>query len=150
MNNNTPVTYTLKGLKTWRSHDGGGWQVQLLANGTRIAEVTDEGNGGPLDWLIGPETVDAVAAFGVTHGVKELVTNGHVRCDTDADSALATMIDALEAQKQLKRWCKTKVLFTVPGDEVGSFRTIKGAISERIRLHIMSKYPTATIINDTL
>ena len=150
------MTYTLKGLKTWKSHDGGGWQAKLLANGKVIAEVTDEGNGGPLDWLFMPDTSDNVVAFGAAHGVTDILASRCiVRCDTAADTAVCEMVDALEnAQrhnKQVRRWCKTETLFRLPDDKEGAYRTIKAVYAPPVRKFILQKYgPTVTIVNESL
>ena len=41
--------FDIKGLKTWRSRDGGGYQYTLTHNGKAVATVTNDGNGGPTD-----------------------------------------------------------------------------------------------------
>lgn len=45
--------YTIKNLKTFRSNDGGGFNASLYRDGTKVADVDDEGNGGSLmfHWL---------------------------------------------------------------------------------------------------
>ena len=135
------ITYTLRGFKQWLSHDGGGFQATLCANGKNIATVTDGGHGNALEW--DATNLPAVIAFGVTYGAPDPTVN----CDSEADSAIYRMVDDLGNQKRIKRLCRTMVLFTIPGED--SFRTIKGAYSEQIKLYIMGKYPTATIVNDT-
>lgn len=43
-------TYTVTKLKTWKTSDGGGYSCVLLRDGRPVAEVVNEGRGGPLDF----------------------------------------------------------------------------------------------------
>ena len=150
------MTYTLKGLKTWKSHDGGGWQAKLLADGKVVAQITNQGRGGPLDWLFMPDTSDDVVAFGAAHGVADMLASRcTVRFDTDADTAVCEMVDALEnaqrRKKQVRRWCKTETLFRLPEDKEGSYRTIKAVYAPPVRKFILQTYgPTVPIVNESL
>lgn len=40
------MTYTIKNLKTWNTHDGGGYSCTLYCDGDKIALVLNEGVGG--------------------------------------------------------------------------------------------------------
>lgn len=40
------MTYTIKNLKTWNTHDGGGYSCTLYCDGEKIALVLNEGVGG--------------------------------------------------------------------------------------------------------
>jgi hypothetical protein len=40
------MTYTIKNLKTWNTHDGGGYSCTLYCDGEKIALVLNEGIGG--------------------------------------------------------------------------------------------------------
>tara|TARA_R110000787_G_scaffold250297_1_gene355925 strand:+ start:5546 stop:6115 length:570 start_codon:yes stop_codon:yes gene_type:complete len=143
------MTYTIKGLKTWDTHDGGGWQVSLYANGKRIAEVTQRGHGGPLWWEFKPVDAHALVAFGASQGVSDFLDGNFVKFDTDADSALCEMVDDLEHKREMKRWCKTKVVFRFPQDEEGKYRTIKCAhYTESVRRKMVERYgPDVIIMN---
>jgi hypothetical protein len=153
------MTYTLKGLKSWRGREGYGFQVKLMADGKVIAEVTDEAHGGPIRW--DSQNDAALCAFGVAHGLvapadgSDMPTpNNH--CDLEVyDTAICTMVDALEnaqrQKKQLRRWCKTETLFRLPGDKEGTYRTIKAVYAPPVRKFILQKYgPTVTIVNESL
>lgn len=43
------MNFTIKGLKTWATHEGGGFQFSLYRDGKKFAWIHNEGNGGPLD-----------------------------------------------------------------------------------------------------
>lgn len=43
------MEFTIKGLKEWRTHDGGGYQFTLLLDGKKIAFIHNDGNGGEID-----------------------------------------------------------------------------------------------------
>jgi hypothetical protein len=151
------MTYTIKGLKTWNTHDGGGFQVSLCADGKRIAEVTEGGHGGPLNWAFKPTAARALAAFGTAHGVSDFVssldrTGAFVKFDTDADMALCQMVEDLERQREMKRWCKTKVVFRFPKDKEGDYHTLKCAhYTESVRRKVVERYgPDVIIMNDSV
>lgn len=136
---------TVKGLSTWATDDGGGYQAVLCIDGRKVAVFTQDGRGGPLCW----ELEDRVRfwAWAEQYGVSEQQV---IPCDTPIDTAAAELVDAYEHARQLRRWCRTKTLFTLPGDEPGTFRTIKAPFSERAKAFILGKYPNATIINEAI
>jgi hypothetical protein len=43
------MEFTIKGLKEWRTHDGGGYQFTLLLDGKKIGFIHNDGNGGETD-----------------------------------------------------------------------------------------------------
>jgi hypothetical protein len=45
------MTYTIKNLKTWNTHDGGGYSCTLYCDGEKIALVLNEGVGGETQIL---------------------------------------------------------------------------------------------------
>ena len=45
---NQQTKFTVKGLKTWNTDDGGGCQGYLLADGQKVAYFHDDGNGGEM------------------------------------------------------------------------------------------------------
>ena len=143
------MTYTIKGLKTWNTHDGGGFQVSLYADGKRIAEVTQDGHGGPLHWAFKPIAARALAAFGTAHGVSDFLNGNFVKFDTDADIALCQMVEDLQQTRQITRWCKTKVVFRFPKDKEGDYYTIKCAhYTESVRRQVVERYgPDVIIMN---
>ena len=164
------MTYTLKGLTSWRGREGYGFQVKLMADGKVIAEVTDEAHGGQIRWDIRDEA--AMRAFGVAHGLVAPSDGSDVPTPNDLYSsrtgwekeleveevystAICEMVDALENaqrhKKQVRRWCKTETLFRLPEDKEGSYRTIKAVYAPPVRKFILQKYgPTVTIVNESL
>lgn len=141
---------TVKAVKTWRTDDGGGWQADLFVDGRKAALVTDEGTGGCLRWQV--LNVEAVEAFATSCGVAQPFAgrSAMVMCDTEMDIEIAKLVDAHEQAKQIKRWCRSATLFTVPGDEAGSYRTIKAKYAPAVKAHILGKYPNAVILNEAL
>lgn len=44
--NSATPTYTINALKTWDTHDGGGYQGNLLRDGKVVGRFHNDGNGG--------------------------------------------------------------------------------------------------------
>jgi len=143
------MTFTIKGLKTWHGMEGHAFQCSLYADRKRIAVVTEEATGGPMRWdVLEPE---AVAAFGRHHGVADLLVGPRcAKIDTDADMAVVNLVVEYESAKQLRRWCKKETLFRLPDDKEGTYRTIRRPFSGKVRDYILTKYPTAEIMNERI
>lgn len=65
----------------------------------------------------------------------------------DLEILIDELVEKEQENKQLKKWCKTKTLFTLPEDKKGEYRTIKAQFSDKVKDYIINKYPTADIIN---
>lgn len=48
--------------------------------------------------------------------------------------------DKRDLQRQMKRWCKTKTIFTLKGDEEGAYRTLLTAYNPKAHAQIIRKY----------
>ena len=141
----------IKKLKTWDTHDGGGYQGELLMDGQRCAYFHNDGNGGPVDWR--PFSADLFAKL--QQHVQALpplppdpVFHGMV-IPMDLDIFIGGLIDDTLQERQMKRWCRTKTVFRLPGDPEGEYRTIKAPYTEQVKVHLFNKYGgQAQIINE--
>lgn len=154
--------YTIKSLKTWNTRDGGGFQCQLLRDGKKVAEVTNDGNGGcfQFDWFK-PQAatvtsqlydgklyeyqgcVEEAQLWSVCRAVPPYEYHGTMMT-TNPDMLVSDLVSELELEKQLKRWLKHPVV--VEGGAVSQFK--QSPLTDDLRAHIRKTYPEGVILND--
>lgn len=147
--------YEVKAVKSFRGREGYGFNASLCRDGKRVALVDDAGNGGCFSyhWLDYKEGRCAEVTVRNHAGVErtrkctpeEALFVEHVRANTDKtlepeDMFVAALVDDYEAAKQVRRWCRTKTLFRLKGDDEGSYRTVNAKYSDRVRAFIEGKY----------
>lgn len=140
-------TYTIRGLKTWTTHDGGGWQGTLMNGRVPVCFFHNDGNGGDtmLEWLVpgqkyparnpkpgdSPERdrllayLDVLAKDPVT--VKEVAADSDDVLDSmdiqmpplDPDLFIGRVVDRVETQRKFTRQMKTSTLFLLKSDKPG-------------------------------
>ena len=158
--------FNIKGLKTWTSRDGGGYQYTLLHNGKAAATVTNEGNGGPTDihWMsmdwkgrlshgadaTPAQIKKATAQYAVTKAAKDAFDAFVAKAPTQYAHGLAFTVDAgwvaeeLVNIAQMRKALRSKTIFRVDGAEY----QIKSAYNGVVAAYIKGKYPTAIIFNE--
>jgi hypothetical protein len=143
------MTPTLRKTKNWKGRDGIGYQAELVLDGTPVAFFSNDGAGGCTRWdVYKPETLKAYAQqVGVENAAE--IDWSMPFIDSAMDTHVAGLMDDVENEKQLRRWCRKDVIFTVPGEPDGKFRSVKKARpTQKLRAQILKQYPGATIIND--
>jgi hypothetical protein len=144
------MRFTLRGVKEWQGNEGIAYQGTLLVDGKRAFQFTDDGWGGELDVHIYDQKLyDSVVAYVDSLPPAPVEYDGKpIRISFDL--FIASLLDQRATAKMMKRWCKTKTVFSVPGDKNGEFRTINAPYSNTVKAHILKKYPNATIMNETI
>jgi len=61
---------------------------------------------------------------------------------------LSLLADNAEIDKKLKRLCKTKVAWRMPGDPEGTWQVLPGPLTPALRAVIVAKHPEAEFAND--
>ncbi|WP_341744660.1 hypothetical protein [Azonexus hydrophilus] len=161
MQENKIGPYSLGGIKSFKGHEGEGClQGTLLLNGKKIAEWSEDSWGGPMHFHF--KTLEAEKAFfeeANRHKIavefaQEMLKEYGVACadNNHADLVVSTIamdLDLLKRQEaQLKRWCKTKIVFRLPGDTEGEYRTLNVAYSATQHDKEMERrFPGCEIIN---
>lgn len=158
--------FDIKGLKTWRSSDGGGYQYTLLHNGKPVATVTNDGNGGPTDirWVsmtwdgrIGVEfsatpaqVKKATAQYALSKAAKDAIDSLVASLPPYHYQGMDLTVDAgwvaeeLVNFAQLRKDLRTKTIFRFNGSEY----QIKAVYDTKVAAYIKVKYPTAVILNE--
>ena len=125
--------YTVTKVKTFQGMEGAGFNATLCKDGEPIALVIDEGCGGCYlcRWL------DRAAEAPFKAHVKQVLPNEDFEAE---DMFIARLIDEWETNRQLKRWCKTKVLFRLKGDRPDEWRNLLAPYSPAAVAHLHKKY----------
>ena len=158
--------FDIKGLKTWSSRDGGGYQYTLTHNGKAVATVTENGLGGPIDirWMsmtgdgnfavwfnaTPAQIKKATAQYALSKAAKDALDafvaslpphhyNGK-DLKVDVGWVAEELVNIAETRKSLR----SKTLFRVDGTEY----QIKAVYDAKVAAYIKHTHPTAIILNE--
>ena len=129
--------YSVCNSKSCDGMDGIAYSCTLLRDGKKIANVINDGNGGPtyFGWVIPGEEKpfeDYVKTLTYTFEGETMPHNG--------ETLVGEMLDELEKVKKIKRWSKKTMVFRLKGDEEGTYKTLKSIYNEAMRDWIIGKY----------
>ena len=137
---------TIKGLKTWETYEGGGYQFNLYRNNKKIAFVHEAGVGGCLyiDWS------DEQAKADIEGYVKTLpkiqMEDMDLALSVTVDIFLDDLVSEYEWEKKLKRYRKQGILFRFLTDPEKSFRVLKTPDIEKAKEVLNRKYPNQFVL----
>jgi hypothetical protein len=123
----------------------------VYVDGKKAAFARDDGNGGQMfiDWTPTRKPGKSIFDSPVKDRLVEWcaaqpeVDYGDFSMPLDIETLINREIDRMQEEKQLRRWCRTKVVFRVEGDEEGAYRTldVKFAGNEaRVQAQLATKY----------
>lgn len=142
--------FEIKGLKFFRGNEGHGFNATVYKDGRKLGLVINEGNGGCFNYEMertDQEMLESAARlFAIAEGEK--VEEGMGR--RFVDGFVEAMAIAKETDGKLRRAMKNKLVFTLPGDADGDFRTLNAPYDDRSKAHVLKKYPEARILNEVL
>ncbi len=130
--------YSVKGVKTFRGHDGYGWEASLYNGKKRVATATDDGWGGGLQyhWLVaGEEKI-------MNDFIKKQPPydyNGS-KLDACSDVLIGDMVNLALENKEFKRKCKTKTLVITKDCKDGEYFPWDYAYTPKLKAHIEKHY----------
>jgi hypothetical protein len=134
----------IKGLKTWSTYDGGGYQYNLYRNKKKVAFVHNQGDGGCLqvEWF-DPQVKEEIKGFVVT--LPDWQAEGYSGKMT-LDIFLEELVSDYEYQKVLAKHRKKGVLFRFLTDPVESFRTLKTLDVAKAVEYLDKNYPNKYVL----
>jgi hypothetical protein len=126
-------TISLKKLKTCQGGDGIAFSAELHVDGKLAAYARDDGNGGSIfiEWtptrkpgksIWESDVKDRLEAWCATQPPCDY---GDFTMPLDIETLINREIDRMEEEKQLRRWCRTQVVFRVEGDKEGEWHLLK-------------------------
>lgn len=111
----------IKGLKTWVSRDGGGYQFTLYEAGKKVLFVHNDGNGGclDLDSLDNGDFLERLHAHCESLPPRSLDYMGleNETLPVDIEIFLEELLNDHEQAKQIAKAKKKGVVFTLNGNE---------------------------------
>lgn len=142
--------YTVKNVKTFRGHDGNGFNATLYENGKRVALVDDDGWGGGYNyqWL-DPSAEQRLNDFAAASAPVEVNSGGgniHSFIPT-ADCIVGKQVDLYLTLNDMKKKMKRKIYFNYPGSYEIYQIDLKPAPDVFDELKTMSEYDGCTFLN---
>ncbi|MCA9872114.1 MAG: hypothetical protein KC441_00605 [Anaerolineales bacterium] len=154
MSEKPEVKIELKGIKlfTELSEETRAFFCTVYVNGVRAFTASNDGKGGENRYELVKRTDKHEELFAQAKAYAESLPPLHFQ-GMELDYELGLLIDDMLVEWEINRWlkrqCKTKTLFRLPGDEEGSWRTIAVRYNLRVMTHIRNKYgDQAEIAND--
>jgi hydrogenase maturation factor HypF (carbamoyltransferase family) len=134
------MKFSLKSVKTWNTHDGGGYQGQVLLDGKPALAFHNDGNGGGTD--ITAFSVDLMRK--IEAHVKTLgpvpVEGTNETIENSVEMFISFLLDRHEEDKWLKRHCKQKTLFRITGDKENAYRIVKKPYDDKVKQYLTKTY----------
>jgi hypothetical protein len=137
----------LKNIKTskFQSQETACFEATVYVDGVKSFTAHNDGNGGCNNYYGDNEMIKKCEEWVKTLPKAKFMDSEY---DMDLDLYISNIMDEIDNQKQIKKWCKTKTVFQLPDSKVGEYLTINCAYSEKVRTHIMTKHPNAIILNE--
>jgi hypothetical protein len=110
------------------------FSADIYVDGKHIGEVTNHGQGGCNDYY----WIDDAKG-------KELLDFA-IRMETEVkvveplDCLIDKLIEKMETNRTMRRWCKIMTVFRLKNDEADTFRTVKTIFSPMMSLYLKNKY----------
>lgn len=159
------LKFTIKNLKTWSTHDGGGYQFSLYLNDKKFAFVHNDGNGGDVE--VECLDIDAPKVEISTWTDKDgnvhkwLVTPNYALLDAYVKGLpkwesytgdfvhetigmfMDTLVNNYEFDKKLAKAKKKSIVFKLNTDSNRTFRTINTLDMNIALTYLNAKFPNA-------
>jgi len=162
--------YSVKNVKSFRGHDGYGFNANLYRGNKKVAFLLDEAHGGEvdIDWLApipkneneyaSKEAKDkAWAKYRRIRDEESGLLDAHVKTlpkvkssfgdgmelTIDAGWFVTELVTEWEKGKELRKYqrqCSTKTLFSTSDQNKGEFFVLKQAFGEKVKTYIETKY----------
>jgi hypothetical protein len=129
-----------------RGRDGLMWSCTLLVSGKAAADISDDGGGGEIRIYPRNAALLTIAErYAAATARDRAVTSGGMTIfDASVGTLAAELCDNVELTKELQK----KVMFVDP--KTGVTLTIRGKFTTIVRKQILSDYPDAKILNETI
>jgi len=139
--------YSIGQVKTFRGMEGMGFNLNLYRDGKKVCFVFDDACGGPysyewVDWKekteegIFIDLMKSLPARSLGLGNGEPIT-----VDMDGDIFVNEMFESFMQDKDMKKKCKTKILFILKDNKEGEYYEIKNAIYDtKTKEFLIKKY----------
>jgi len=143
--------YSIKNVKIFQSHDGGGFELSLYKDGRRIAIVGNEGNGGEDTWYPINHNEGCYVELKASKESMKLWCKNNLpkwkgvdtMFDTTPDIHIGNLLETFQYTKDLKRLLKKTVII-----QGGIVYTLNSKYVQEHKEKILSAYEDSIILND--
>jgi len=139
----TPI-YEVKNVKTFTGREGHGWSCSLYANGKRLGDVTDTASGGPVNFYIEKGELVLLGMHCALLPKRPWGFEGDdldpEGCKVDPDIFVSDLVGDFIENKDMKRKCKTRTVFTLKDGDPKDIWLMKSIFSERVKKHLQDKH----------
>lgn len=150
------MNLSVRNVKSMQGHEGMAFSLTLCLDGKPVATVRNDGNGGEnfYDWtaadgrMWGGPTAARVKAWVQTLPPVPVPWEGHDPLPMNLDLYVEELLNRHQEEAQLRRWCRTKVVFAMPGDKPGEYHTYAAPYSTAVADRIRATYPGAEVVNE--
>lgn len=136
--------FAIKNVKTFEGMEGYGYECSLHMNGKKVGTVFDEGCGGTPHFRIDELAMASFRDAAVDAYQDDPDMDNKWNTMFACESLIGRMIDDAEEIKMLKRMCRGKILFSLHGDEAGTWRTFNAKYGtpqgDKVMTHMAKKY----------
>lgn len=147
------MKFEIKGLKTWHTHDGGGYQFNLYMDGKKALWIHNDGNGGCLD--ITPLDVQYPNQWSESKYLAKF--NDYIKTlpqwemmgkwfDMEADIFLENLVNDYEYNKALAKHKKKGICFRLLSDDKNDVRSFTTHDMDVAKKYLDEKYPNQYVI----
>ena len=147
------MKFEIKGLKTWHTNDGGGYQFNLYIDGKKALWVHNDGNGGCLD--ITPLDVNYPNQWSESKSYK--MFRDYLKTlpkyemfgelfDMDEEIFLEELLNDYEYQKALAKHKKKGICFRLLSDGKNDVRSFKTHDMDAVLKYLNDKHPNQYVI----
>jgi len=167
--------YTINGYKSIKGTDGDAFNVNLLRDGKKVAEVMYDGRGGDWDWdwcdrtkprieferlngagdrVMFLGTHEEACLYAAIEGKTYTPPWSDEALQITPDDFIDDLINEDREHREMLKWCKTKTVFRLKTDptDTGSWSTIAAPYSPRVKEQMLKRYGDniAVIMNEVL
>jgi hypothetical protein len=151
---NAQNPYTITGLKTWETWDGGGYSATLRRDGRIVGELLNDGNGGGTQYRFNAETDERALRDYVAANYKDDEPSANIDAETaltlNVDCFIGELVDDVESAKRIKaafkRALKSKILFVQTDGRIMQCK-FRGAYKPEYSEQLLARNPGALILN---
>lgn len=136
--------YSIKGLRSWNTDDGGGYECKLYLGNKKVADCLHDGTGDE----VGIRFADSDEAQAFDRFIKDQPKRlypanlGGGEYTVNADIFIGDLVNEEQNRRVLKRYCAKKTLFRLEGDDPDEgWRTLSIPYDPRAQAYLDKKYP---------
>jgi len=162
--------FAVKAIKTWPTHDGGGYHYRLLHHGKPVALVRNDGWGGEtdIDWIglrrdgtpqLSPDATPREAAALARAAQRAMVARDTLESMTATIPPLTYegrtltvdvgwIAEEILSHEQLRRHCRRQTCLRLPEHDPNTYSSVNARWGDEVRAWVQAHHPDAVVLNE--